>query len=67
MMGFGFLFLVLIVGLIVYAIGWKPQFQNQVVRQEYNPKPYEILKERYARGEISREEFQELRSDLGTK
>ncbi len=55
MMGFE---LILIVGVIAYALGWRPQF-NQTSQT-----PLEILKARYVRGEITREEYEQARRDL---
>ncbi len=52
-----------IVGAIVYALGWRPQF-NQIRPAQTSQTPVEILKARYARGEITREEYEQLRRDL---
>jgi uncharacterized membrane protein len=60
MMGFEF---ILIAGAIAYALGWRPQF-NQTRLAQTGPTPVEILKARYARGEISREEYDQTRRDL---
>lgn len=60
MMGFD---LLLIVGVIAYALGWRPQF-NQTRPDHTSQTPLEILKARYVRGEISREEFDQMRRDL---
>ena len=60
MMGFE---LILIVGVIAYALGWRPQF-NQTKPAPTSPTPLELLKARYARGAISREEYDQLRQDL---
>lgn len=64
MMGFGLIFTLLIVGLVAYALGWRPQFADQGAPRENQPTPLDILKVRYARGEISQEEYQQLRRDL---
>ena len=61
MMGFEF---ILIAGAIAYALGWRPQF-NQTGSAKSGETPFEILKARYARGEISREEYEQMRQDLG--
>ena len=60
MMGFE---LILIVGAIAYALGWRPQF-NQTKPAQTSQTPVEILKARYAGGEISREEYEQVRRDL---
>lgn len=65
MMGFGLIGTILVILLIAYVLGWRPQcgqniFENNKAKQS----PREILEERYARGEISREEFEQMREDL---
>jgi putative membrane protein len=64
MMGFGLLFTLLIIGLVAYALGWRPQFTIQSAPQESLPTALEILKTRYARGEINQDEYQQMRRDL---
>jgi putative membrane protein len=64
MMGFGLIFVLLIAGLVAYALGWRPQFTHQEAYRESQQTPLEILKVRYARGEIGQEEYQQLRRDL---
>jgi putative membrane protein len=57
------------VGLLIavaYALGWRPVdlgLSGQVQREEPRS-PMDILKERYARGEITQEEYQEMRRDI---
>ncbi len=63
MMGFGLILTLGIVGAIAYALGWRPQL-NQKAPAQTSQTPLEILKARYARGEISREEYEEIRRDL---
>ena len=60
MMGFD---LLLIVGVIAYALGWRPQF-NQTGPAQTKQTPLEILKARYVRGEISRAEYDQMRREL---
>lgn len=62
MMGLDLLLLV-IVGAIVYALGFRPKL-NQNNPNKTDQTPLEILKARYARGEISREEYDQVRLDL---
>jgi putative membrane protein len=64
MMGFGLILTLGVVGAIAYALGWRPQF-NQTGRAQNSETPLEILKARYARGEISHEEYEQMRRDLG--
>jgi putative membrane protein len=63
MMGLDFVFLAAIIGAIAYAFGWRPKF-NQAKPAQPDQKPSEILKTRYARGEINREEYDQMSRDL---
>lgn len=63
MMGFGLILTLVIVGGIAYALGWRPQL-DQTGRASTSSTPLEILKARYARGEIRREEYEKMRQDL---
>ena len=63
MMGFGLIVPLLLIGLVAYAIGWRPQF-NQSGPAPTSQPSVEVLKARYARGEISREEYEQVRRDL---
>jgi putative membrane protein len=63
MMGFGLIIPLALIGVVAYALGWRPQF-NQMGPAQNKQTPVELLKERYARGEISREEFDQMRRDL---
>jgi uncharacterized membrane protein len=62
MMGFDLILLVL-VGAIAYASGWRPQF-NQTQAAQTGQTPLKILNARYAGGEITRKEYQQMRRDL---
>ncbi len=65
MMGFELILVVaVIVGAIAYAQGWRPKF-NQSGPANSSQTPLEILKDRYARGEITRDEYDQIRRDLG--
>ena len=65
MMWYGWLFWIIIIGLVVYLIvklttqkgGEGPHGPSQET-------PMDILKKRYARGEISKEEFDRMKKDL---
>lgn len=63
MMGFGLILTLGIVGAIAYALGWRPQL-NPTGQAQNRETPLEILKARYARGEISRQEYEQMRQDL---
>ena len=61
MMGFD---LLLLVGVIAYALGWQPQF-NQTKPTQTSQTPLEILKARYVRGELTREQYEAMKADIG--
>lgn len=52
-----------LIGAVAYALGWQPQF-NQTRPGPTSQTPLEILKARYVRGEITREEYEQVRHDL---
>ena len=65
-MGYGFIFMLLFWGLIILGIvtliRWlAPSFPS---RSPDNKTPLEIVQERYARGEIDREEYEKKKRDL---
>ncbi|OGZ32693.1 MAG: hypothetical protein A2V69_03710 [Candidatus Portnoybacteria bacterium RBG_13_40_8] len=63
--GFGWIFMILFWGLIVWGlivfIRW---IGKQGEREDKSRSVLEILKERYAKGEINKEEFEEKKKDL---
>ncbi len=70
MMLFGLLFPILLIAALAYAFGWRP---GQSVTNSSSGNlgsfgnrqtPLDVLKERYARGEIGREEYEVMRQDL---
>ena len=63
MMGFGLIIPLLLIGGIAYALGWRPQF-NQSGSAQTRQTPLELLKSRYARGELSSEQYDQMRRDL---
>jgi uncharacterized membrane protein len=62
MMG-SYLLLLALVGGIAYALGWRPQFL-QTGPDHTGDTAVQILKARYASGEITSEEFEQMRRDL---
>ena len=64
MMGFELIIIVLLIGGVAYALGWRPDF-NQMMSAQPKQTPLEMLKARFARGEISSAEFEQIRRDLG--
>jgi putative membrane protein len=70
MMGWILLFPLLLVVMVVIALGWRP-WEDQRSSGDGAPRrptsgqtPPEILKARYARGQITRQEYEEMRRDL---
>ena len=63
MMGFGLLTSLLVLGGIAYAIGWRPQ-ASPPAPQSKGESALDILKARYARGEISQAEYEGMRQQL---
>lgn len=53
----------LLIGAVVYALSQRLQI-NQSRSDQTNQTPEEILKARYARDEISREEYEQISQDL---
>ncbi len=63
-MMFGFFVLpFVIIGAILYGLGWRPQFPQSKL-PEAGQTPLEILKARYARGDITRDEYDQARKAL---
>ncbi len=61
--GFMWIFWILIIVGLVFLIKWSVQ-QNKPVESRANESSLEILKKRYARGEIDRGEFEQKRKEL---
>lgn len=68
MMGFGVLVPLLLVAAVAYALGWRPQnsgtLANDETARNTAPSALDIAKERYARGEITKAEYEEIRDEL---
>lgn len=66
-MGFGFIFMLLFWGLVILGIAalirWL-MMQSSPGRGSRDKTPLEIVQERYARGEIDREEYEQKKRDL---
>ena len=65
---FGLFFMLVFWGLLILAAVWvaKALFGNNRPHQRNDPSqsPREILDQRYARGEITREQYEVMRQDL---
>jgi putative membrane protein len=66
-MGFGWISMILFWGLVILAIAALAKWLMHQPPSGGSPRdktPLEILQERYARGEIEREEYEQMRQDL---
>jgi len=64
-MGFAWLFWLVVLGLIAWAVVTVVKNSQRRIEQTGTlDNPIEILKRRYARGEITREEFEQMKKDL---
>lgn len=61
-MAFGWLWMVLFWGAIILLITWG--VRQVTGRSEGRRSPLDIAKERYARGEITKQQFEEIKTDL---
>lgn len=66
MMGFGLTWLIVIVAAVAYLMGWRPENLNLGGPRERRDErtPLQILKERYARGEVTKDEYDRVRAEL---
>lgn len=67
-MWFGWIFWLLIIGVIIWAVVTVVNNNNRR-QQNYFPQKedaLEILKKRYAKGEITKEEFEQMKRDLNS-
>jgi putative membrane protein len=70
MMGFGFLgfvlVIILVVVIVIALVGWRPLNYQDPDRKSGSSTETarEILEKRYARGEISKQEFDQIKEDL---
>lgn len=61
-MWFGWIFWIIIIGAVIYLI---VRLNNQNSRfTQHSETALDILKKRYAKGEISKEEFEEKKKDI---
>ncbi len=64
-MWFGWIFWLVIIGVIVWLlINQSNRNRNQNQVNPHLESPLDILKKRYAKGEISKEQFEEMKKDL---
>lgn len=66
-MGFGFIFMLLFWGLVIFGIAALIRWlmaRPSPGKETRDKTPLEIAQERYARGEIDREEYERMKRDL---
>ena len=64
MMGLGMLFIVLFWGLVIVGVVYRMRWLMNRGLTSRPESSLDILKKRYARGEISKQEFEEMRRDV---
>jgi putative membrane protein len=60
-MGFGWIFIILVIALLVWLV-LKNSSKTGLTQEQRSP--IELLKERYAKGEIDKEEFEQKKKDI---
>lgn len=63
-MWFGWIFWIVIIVLVIYLIVRLTNQRGGTSNSSANETPLDVLKKRYARGEISKEEFENMKRDL---
>ena len=63
-MWFGWFFWIVIIGLIVYLIFRLTNQKTDNQNIQSNETPLDVLNKRYARGEISKDEFDRMKLDI---
>jgi len=64
-MGFGWFFMILFWVLIIFGVVYLVRLLTRDKEEkQQHASPLDILKKRYARGEITKEEFEKVKSDL---
>jgi len=61
--GWGWIITLIVLAVIIFLVV-RFAYQNKQSGRSENKTPYDILKERYARGEIDKKEFDERKKDL---
>lgn len=61
---FGFIFFVAIVICVIFLIVWLVRRPGCSITNKTNTHSLEILKERYAKGELTKEQYESMKKDL---
>jgi uncharacterized membrane protein len=65
MMGIWFIFFILIIAGIIMLIIWSSKRTRFIqIKENYKHNALDLLKERYAKGEIKKEEFEIVKKDV---
>jgi len=64
---FGFIFFIAIIVGIVFLIAWLVKRFGYATADKTGNRSLEILRERYAKGEINKEQYENMKKDLGLK
>jgi putative membrane protein len=64
---FGFIFFMAVIAGIVFLIVWLVKRVGNTTTDKTGSRSLEILKERYAKGEITKEQYENMAKDLGLK
>jgi putative membrane protein len=63
--GFGWIFMILFWGLVIFGIVYFAQGAvKKSAKSEHEEAPLDLLKKRYAKGEINKEEFERMKDDI---
>lgn len=63
-MWFGYIFWIAIIAIIIYLLIKIANQKETPTINQHNESALDILKKRYARGEISKEEFEQIKNDI---
>jgi len=61
---FGFIFFILIVIGVIFLIIWLVKRSGYSATDKTSTKSIEVLKERYAKGELTKEQYENMKKDL---
>jgi putative membrane protein len=61
---FGWIFWIILIGAIVWLIINQNKYRNINQINPHLESPLDILKKRYAKGEINKEQFEQMKKDL---